>query len=133
MSVHSGGCQCGAVRYEVSGEPHHAALCHCNDCRKSIGAPAATWAAFAEGDFRVTAGDPVTYNSSGAAMRSFCPRCGTSLFYRNAEMLPGIVDILAATLDDPEALPPAIHIQTADRLSYMADLTALPEFERYPG
>lgn len=129
----TGGCQCGAVRYQASGEPKHIALCHCSDCRKSAGAPAVTWAAFGEDEFSVTSGDVTTFNSSGAAMRSFCPKCGTGLFYRNAEVLPGIVDIQAATLDDPEALAPNIQIQVADRLSYMAELGALPEFQRYPG
>lgn len=131
--IHAGGCQCGSVRYEVSGEPQHSALCHCHDCRRSSGAPASAWAAFAEEEFRLTAGEPVAYNSTGSAMRSFCGRCGTSLFYRNPAMLPGIVDILSATLDDPEVLAPTVQIQTADRLSYMSDLTALPEFARFPG
>ena len=89
----SGGCHCGAVRYEVEGEPIHAALCHCTDCRKSAGAPMVAWAAFAEENFRVTQGEAVTHNSSGASYRSFCPRCGTGLWFRNAENLPGIVDV----------------------------------------
>lgn len=66
-------------------------------------------------------------------MRSFCPACGTGIAYRNAEMLPGIVDIQAATLDDPDALPVQAHIQTAERIGWMATAHALPEFERYPG
>jgi hypothetical protein len=118
---HQGGCQCGAVRYEVSGTPQHVALCHCEACRKSAG------------EFKVTKGEAKAFNSSGAAMRSFCPDCGTGLYYRNAEMLPGIVDIQAATLDDPAVLPAQCHIQTAERINWMADAHALPEFERYPG
>ena len=101
----AGGCQCGAVRYIVKGEPQHTAFCHCEGCRKSAGAPMMGWAAFAEADFAVTQGVPVTYNSSGAAMRSFCGRCGTGLFYRNAQFLPGIVDIQSATVEEPERLP----------------------------
>lgn len=128
-----GGCQCGAVRYAVRGEAQHAALCHCEGCRKSAGAPMVGWAAFAEADFAVTQGEPVTYNSSGAAMRSFCGRCGTGLFYRNAGYLPGIVDIQSATLDEPEQLPPGAHIQVAERLDWMATAHELPAFERYPG
>ena len=41
-TILAGGCRCGAVRYHVSGEPAYAALCHCNDCRKSAGAPMET-------------------------------------------------------------------------------------------
>ena len=132
MELH-GGCQCGAVRYEVNGEPQHVALCHCEDCRRSSGAPMVAWAAFSEDEFRVSKGEAKTYNSSDSAMRSFCPDCGTGLYYKNAEMLPGIVDIQAATLDNPDALPVQAHIQTAERIGWMATAHSLPEFERYPG
>lgn len=128
-----GGCHCGTVRYRVSGEPQHVALCHCSDCRKSAGAPAVAWAAFAEGEFELLQGELTTFNSSGSAMRSFCPKCGTGIAYRNAEMLPCIVDIQAATLDDPDALPVQAQIQTAERLGWMAHAHELPQFERYPG
>ena len=129
----SGGCHCGAIRYDVDGEPQHVALCHCSDCRRSAGAPMVSWAAFTEDALTVTQGQPVTFNSSGAAMRSFCGTCGTGLFYRNADMLPGIVDIQSVTLDDPEALPPEAHIQVAERLHWMDDLYSLTRFERFPG
>ena len=130
---HQGGCHCGAVRYMISGEPRHVALCHCSDCRKSAGAPAVAWAAFAEGEFKLLQGELTTFNSSGSTMRSFCPKCGTGIAYRNADMLPGIVDIQAATLDNPDALPVQAHIQTAERLGWMAHVHELPQFERYPG
>jgi hypothetical protein len=129
----TGGCQCGAVRYRVSGEPQHNCLCHCRDCRKSAGAPMVGWAAFAEDEFAILQGEAVTYNSSGASMRSFCPKCGTGLYFRNAETLPGIVDIQTATLDDPDALPPDAQIQVAERLGWMESAHSLPAFKRYPG
>ncbi|RDV07527.1 GFA family protein [Sphingorhabdus pulchriflava] len=131
--THQGGCHCGAVRFEVSGDPQHVALCHCSDCRKSSGAPMVAWAAFTEDQFKLVEGEPVTFNSSGSAMRSFCPKCGSGLYYRNQEFLPGIVDIQSATLDDPDALPPGAHIQTAERLGWMETAHSLPAFERFPG
>ena len=129
---YSGGCHCGAVRYEVDGEPLHQALCHCSDCRKSSGAPMVAWAAFREEVFKVTQGEAKTINSSGASHRSFCPECGTGLYFRNAEALPGIVDIQTVTLDDPEAFPPQAHIQVAERLDWMKEAHTLPAFERFP-
>ena len=129
----SGGCHCGAIRYDVDGEPPHVALRHCSDWRRSAGAPMVSWAAFTEDALTVTQGQTITFNSSGAAMRSFCGTCGTGLFYRNADMLPGIVDIQSVTLDDPEALPPDAHIQVAERLHWMDDLDSLTRFERFPG
>jgi hypothetical protein len=133
MMSETGGCHCGAVRYEVKGEPQHVVLCHCADCRKSSGSPLVAWAAFDEAAFQLLQGEPSTFNSSGQAMRSFCPRCGTGLMYRNAEYLPGIVDIQAATLDNPDAFSAGAHIQVAERISWMANVHTLPVFERYPG
>lgn len=130
--THQGGCQCGAVRYEVNGTPQHTILCHCEGCRKSAGAPMVAWAAFAEDELKVLQGEAKTFNSSGTALRSFCPDCGTGLFYRNAEYLPGIVDVQSATLDDPNAYPPGAHIQIAERISWMSDAHTLTAFERYP-
>ncbi len=129
----AGGCHCGAVRYEVQGEPKHAALCHCSDCRKSSGAPMVAWAAYSEGDFKVTKGEAKTHNSSGVSMRSFCGECGTGLYFTNAENLPGIVDIQSATLDDPDAVKMQVHIQIADRIGWMEAAHTLPTFKRFPG
>jgi hypothetical protein len=131
--TYQGRCQCGAVRYEVSGVPQHIALCHCEGCRKSAGAPMVAWAAFAEDELKILQGNAKTFNSSGQSMRSFCSDCGTGLFYRNKEMLPGIVDIQTVTLDDPAVFPAQAHIQIAERIDWMTNIDALPQFERYPG
>ncbi|MBS7806932.1 GFA family protein [Variovorax sp. PCZ-1] len=130
--TYSGRCLCGSIAYQLSGEPIGVSLCHCNDCRRSAGAPMVSWAMYLEGALSVTKGQAKTINSSGTSMRSFCADCGTGLFYRNEPVLPGIVDIQSATLDDPDALPPSKQIQTAERLKWMQHLHALPEIERYP-
>ena len=130
---YTGGCHCGAVRYELAGEPRVVALCHCADCRRNAGAPCVAWAMYDEAALTITRGDVRNFNSSGAVQRAFCATCGTGLFYRNEPVLPGVVDVQAATLDDPEALPPAIQIQTAERLAWVAHMHTLPAFERFPG
>jgi hypothetical protein len=129
---HAGGCHCGAIRYELATEPKDVSLCHCSDCRRSAGAPVVAWAGFAESDLTLVRGTPKTINSSGAAMRSFCADCGTGLFYRNAEKLPGIVELQVGTLDDPEACPPTMHIQTAEQLAWMKTAHELPRVDRFP-
>lgn len=129
----AGGCQCGAVRYKVDGAPMHVAICHCADCRKSSGAPMVSWAMFAAEQFALTQGEVTTFNSSGASMRNFCAKCGTGLFFTNAENLPGIIDVQSATLDDPDALPAQVQIQTAERIGWMPAMHTLPEFARFPG
>ena len=129
----NGQCLCGAIHYQLTGEPLHVAVCHCRDCRRSAGAPMVSWAMFPESALTLLQGQPKTINSSGSAMRSFCPDCGTGLFYRNAVNLPGIVDVQSSTLDDPDALPPGVQIQVAERLHWMQQAHELPAFERFPG
>ncbi|MEZ5708143.1 MAG: GFA family protein [Blastomonas sp.] len=129
----SGGCHCGAVRYEVTGEPGHHALCHCTDCRRSSGAPAVSWAMFAQDQISISGGDLIDYASSENAIRQFCAKCGTGLFYINETVFPGLVDIQSATLDNPDAFPLGAQIQTAERIGWMEHLDRVPAFERYPG
>ena len=128
----SGGCHCGAVRYEMTTEVAHHALCHCTDCRKASGAPATAWAMAAADQVTIT-GEPLTYASSEHGRRLFCGACGTSLFYTNEVVFPGMIDVQSATLDDPDAIPLQAQIQTAERIGWMTHLGDLPAFERYPG
>lgn len=129
----SGGCQCGAVRYEATGEMLHHAICHCADCRKSAGAPMVGWIAYKSDDVTVTQGQAKEHASSESGRRYFCADCGTGLYYRNEQFLPGITDIQSATLDDPDAIPPGAHIQYAEHLKWTEAMDALPKFDRYPG
>lgn len=97
------------------------------------GAPLVAWIAFREEDFRITSGEPVSYNGAGRSIRKFCGNCGTPLIFLNQEMLPGIVDVQTVTLDDPDAFAPTCHVQVAERRRWMANAHQLPEFERFPG
>lgn len=128
----TGGCQCGAVRYRLMGAPVYSAFCHCGDCRRSAGAPAVHWTAFPAASFTLEQGELRDYKSSELGTRSFCPTCGTGVTYVNETNLPGLIDVQGATLDDPDALPPQIHVQAAERLAYMEKAHELPAFERYP-
>ncbi|MBA4091096.1 MAG: aldehyde-activating protein [Sphingobium sp.] len=127
----TGRCQCGAIRYEATGEPAYSAICHCSDCRASAGAPMVGWALFPEDAVTIT-GDPVRYQSSDNATRHFCGTCGTGLFYTNPVVFPGAIDIQSATLDDAAALPPEGHVQMADAVPWMATAHELPKYDRYP-
>jgi len=129
---HSGGCFCGAVRFEVEGDPIHTSLCHCSDCRRSAGAPVVAWVAFRDDQLQVSQGEAKTINSSGNSFRSFCPDCGSGLFFRNTEFLPGIVDIQIVAMDEPDAFPPQVQIQTAERIGWFEQAHTLPAFERFP-
>lgn len=126
----SGGCLCGAVRYRVSAAPQATSLCHCESCRRATGGPSLAWAIFAEGDVEITSGALASYPSSPGVERGFCARCGTSLTYARANR-PGLFDVTTASLDEPEAFPPAKEIWTEERLSWVAASPALPQFARF--
>jgi hypothetical protein len=128
----TGGCHCGAIRYEAEGEALTHALCHCTDCRRHAGAPMVGWTMYRLTAVKVTKGEAKVYESSKYGRRHFCSECGTGLFYTNAEILPDIIDIQSGTYDDPEAVPARALIQVADRISWMERAHELPAFERYP-
>ena len=126
----TGGCHCGAIRYEISGEPINSLLCHCSDCQRASGAPMVGWIMVRDDQLRVT-GEPSIYASSESARRYFCIQCGTSLFYSNTDIMPDRVDIQLATLDEPGEFPPQGHVQVADRIDWMKDAHGLPHHERW--
>lgn len=127
----TGGCHCGAVRYEAGGEPFERALCHCELCRKTTGAPAVAWFTVHESDLTLT-GQMVRYASSDHAERGFCGRCGTQITFRDAAY-DNRIDLTTASLDDPEAAPPVEQIWVRSRLRWMAEAHALPDdLERRP-
>jgi hypothetical protein len=90
------------------------------------------WTMYTESALTISKGIPKVYVSSQHGRRHFCGNCGTGLFYYNNEVLPGIVDIQSATYDQPEAVPATAHIQVADRIPWMANAHALPQYERFP-
>jgi hypothetical protein len=128
----TGGCHCGAIRYEVNGDLIVHSLCHCTDCRRHAGAPMVGWAMHAADAVKVTRGEPKIYASSEHGRRHFCANCGTGLFYINESNLPGIIDVQSGTFDDPDVTPPVVHIQVAERIGWMERAHELPVFERFP-
>lgn len=122
----TGGCCCGAVRYEADGEPFDLCICHCEICRRTTGAPAVAWFTVRPEDLRLTKGEPARFASSATGSRQFCSTCGTQITFRD-KRIPDEIDVTTASLDDPAAAPPVEHIWTRSRLPWMADLDRLPE------
>ncbi len=89
------------------------------------------WALFGKDEVAIS-GETRSYKSSGDVERHFCPACGTGLFYYSDTMFPGMVDIQSATLDDPDALAPAMRIQMADAPAWANEIAGMPSYERYP-
>lgn len=129
----TGGCLCGATRYQADGVPFNSTVCHCGMCRRAAGAPMVAWFSVRPAGLRWTAGEPARFRSSAGAERGFCPRCGTPLTFR-ADAHPDEVDITTGSLDDPEAVPPEDHTRCATQLGWVKLADGLPAWpDRRPG
>jgi hypothetical protein len=100
----SGGCQCGEIRYEITGPPVAVYACHCTECQKQSGSAFAMGAVIPQEHFRITKGNPKMFArkiSPSKAMECwFCPDCGTRLYhvpggatYPNRNIKPGTLVI----------------------------------------
>ena len=126
-----GGCRCGAVRYRAEGGPLWVTHCHCEECRRSCGAPVSTFVGVGTDGFAFVAGTPGAYESSPQVVRKFCGTCGTPLTYE-AAVYPGEVHIMAGTLDNPESLAPGSHVYVSERMPWLAIGDDLPRHDTLP-
>lgn len=114
----TGGCYCGNICYEFTGEPRLNANCHCNNCRKAIGAQAVAWTIVNKSSFKWTKGKPTRYKTDTEAHRTFCPDCGSSLTYE-ALKRKNEIDITTGSLDNPENFPPTGDAYTEYKLPWV--------------
>ena len=128
----TGGCFCGAVRFEIQGPERFACFCHCHSCQHAVGAPVVSWATYLRKSFHVTAGELRTYSSSPGVTRGICAACGTSISYEHTDR-PGEIDLTLNSLDDPSAPVLKAHIWTEDKASWLQIGDDLPVYERKIG
>ena len=121
----TGGCLCGAVRYEVRGPLRPVVACHCTMCRRSSGHFAAFTATLPENLFLIESEGLRWYRSSASARRGFCTVCGSNLFWEPAS--GGRVSISAGTLDLPTELETVIHVFVEDAGDYYTISDDLPQ------
>lgn len=126
-----GGCLCGAVRYECSGDPGDASYCHCDDCRKATGGPYTVGVLVRAADLRILSGRVKGYttvaDSGRKITREFCPRCGSPLFTR-AEKCPDLVWLKAGCLDEAERVRPNCQTWTKCAVPWACIDETLPRF-----
>jgi hypothetical protein len=129
----SGGCACGAIRYECSAEPLFSANCHCRDCQRASGSAYASALIVPKAAFTLTKGAPkyhrVTADSGNTMERGFCPACGSPLLV-NWSAAPALVCIQAASLDDPSWHRPTMDVWTASAQPWDHMNPTLPKFAR---
>ncbi|KAI8935434.1 hypothetical protein NX059_008011 [Plenodomus lindquistii] len=98
-----GGCFCGNVRYEVTGDSEASILCHCLDCRKISGSTYSTNSLFSADGFKVTKGaakqHTVKADGGNEITSNFCGDCGSTM-WREGATFPGKRIVKTGTLDD---------------------------------
>lgn len=132
---YTGGCACGAIRYECNAAPMFTWICHCRECQRSTGGGGAVNAVFVASAVKFTRGQPKFHDSPGTSAhkthRGFCPECGSPIAAK-ADLFPQIHGISAASLDDPDRLQLVAPIWTSSARSWDSMPPDLARFETTP-
>jgi hypothetical protein len=120
----TGGCQCGAVRYEFRVKPDNPCLCHCRMCQKQVGNFFGAYAGSHSDNFRLTRGVLAHFKSSDDAVRGFCRDCGTPLTYE-ALSRPR-VSVTIGSLDRHSEMKPQYNYGAEAMEPWLQEVTALP-------
>lgn len=109
----SGGCACGAIRYECSARPLRMVNCHCRDCQRASGSGYSATVVMAAASVRVLRGESQRHQTVAASghrvQREFCSVCGTPLFASSAAN-PEFLGVKAASLDDSSWFAPEADV-----------------------
>ena len=129
MSGYIGKCMCGAVQFEVPGEPFAMLICHCIDCRAWSASPVNGATAFKRDELTVTKGQEFIkkYNSSEGHDRCWCSKCGGHIFSDHPAF--DLIDVYASVLDGIEFKLGA-HENYAQSILPIKD--GLPKFKDFP-
>ena len=108
---YTGGCLCGAVRFEVEPPTKWCAHCHCSLCRRAHGAAFVSWFGVAREQFRFVSGKELLrwYRSTPEARRGFCPECGSTILFEG-DRWPDEIHIALAHMDGPIDREPQVHV-----------------------
>ncbi|MFM0728979.1 GFA family protein [Paraburkholderia sediminicola] len=135
MAKITGGCLCGAVRYESDGTPLMSLRCHCRDCQYLSGGEPADALVVPAASLKRIKGEERVYwteaNSGTPVFRSFCEVCGTPLYAGNSAHTDAIA-IKLGSLDEPALYPPTGHIWTSSAQLWHYIDPAQVAFERNP-
>lgn len=130
----TGGCRCGALRYECAAEPVVSLICHCRDCQRASGAGAVPLIAVPKDALKMTGEARYfeTVSDSGHRVhRGFCPTCGSRVCAAT-ELAPDLITVLAGSLDDPSMFAPGMHVYTERAHAWDRIADGLPTFPRMP-
>ncbi len=133
--AYTGGCACGAVRYEIADDPMLMVDCQCRDCQRKSGTGHGSYLAFpSRVRVKVTgraAQWDLVADSGNVKTRAFCPTCGSPV-YVTFRANPDMFVVHAASLDDPDRYRPQMVLYTASGHAWDRLDPALPKFDRMP-
>jgi len=121
----TGGCFCGAVRYEAEANLLEAYYCHCKACHKLSGTPAQVDVFVKPGTLRFTKEDPKYFQTSPFAKSGFCQHCGSRLVYIPTEKVDW-TSVMVGSLDHPEQALPREHVCVESQLPWYKIYVDLP-------
>jgi len=127
--THSGGCFCGAVTIEVTGQPEAMGYCHCQSCRSWSGGPVNAFSLWKPAAVRVTGGEELiaTFHKTDLSHRQYCTKCGGHLMTRHPPI--DLVDVFAATIPGLK-FKAGVHVNYAETVLPMKD--GLPKLKDFP-
>lgn len=130
-----GGCDCRQVRYRLSSRPLFVHCCHCRWCQRESGAAFGLNALIESDRVQRLAGEPElvpTPSESGQGQQiARCPRCRIAVWSHYAGAGPLLSFVRVGTLDQPDALPPDIHIFTASKQPWVLLPPGTPAVAEY--
>jgi len=130
-----GRCTCGAVRYRMTSAPLFVHCCHCRWCQRETGASFALNALIEADRVVLLEGEPErvdTPSNSGLGQKiARCPACRIALWSNYAGAGDAVRFVRVGTLDEPDRLPPDIHIFTASKQPWVVLAAGTPAVEEY--
>ncbi len=133
--TYTGGCACGAIRYEISDEPMVMVDCQCRHCQQRSGTGHGSYLTFPSRKHVKLTGEAKTWDIAGASgnmkTHAFCPTCGVPVYLLLAAM-PDLFTVHAASLDDPDHYKPQLVTYTMSARGWDRIDPALPQFEKMP-
>ncbi|MBO9498641.1 MAG: GFA family protein [Novosphingobium sp.] len=130
----TGGCQCGAIQYEIEGDLPPAYCCHCGECKKQSASAFSMSLGIAFSRLTVK-GEPAmfeTFGFSGAVKRCyFCRSCGTRMWHRSGHN-PEFATLKVGTLDDGEGIAPSFHLWVSKKQAGIMLDPAVPAYDTQP-
>jgi len=126
----TGGCLCGATRYEAQGTPSLSGICHCRMCQRASGAPFMALLFMPSDNVKVTKGEPHIYHSSPTSNRHFCRHCGSPLFFERHTR--ALTALMVGSLDDPNLFKPEMQVCLESEVTWLDTLDDVPRYSQKP-